>query len=150
MNIGELCNREVIIINRQESVLEAAKLMRKYHVGDVIVVEQSGAESMPVGILTDRDIVIELVAKEVNAEKIAVGDAMSAELLIAKEDGQLHELIEQMQLKAVRRAPVVNAKGKLIGIVTMDDMIEVLAEQLGALASLVHREQYQEQSKRVV
>lgn len=150
MNIGELCNREVIIINRQESVLEAAKLMRKYHVGDVIVVEQSGTESVPVGILTDRDIVIELVAKQVNAEKVAVGDAMSGELLIAKEDGQLHELIEQMQLKAVRRAPVVNGKGSLIGIVTMDDMIEVLAEQLGALASLVHREQYQEQSKRVV
>lgn len=150
MTVGEFCNREVIIINRQESVLEAAKLMRQYHVGDVVVVESRGNERVPVGILTDRDIVVELVAPEVDATTVSVGDAMSGELLVVKEDAQLIELIQQMKGKAVRRAPVVDSTGALLGIVTMDDMIELMAEQLTSLASLVEREQHTEQTKRVV
>jgi len=150
MPVGEFCNREVIIINREESVLEAAKLMREYHVGDVVVVEQRGNDRVPVGILTDRDIVVELVAREVDATTVSVGDAMSGELLAVKEDEQLTELIQQMKGKAVRRAPDVDSKGALLGIVTMDDMIELMAEQLTSLASLAEREQHNEQTKRVV
>ena len=86
MTIGEFCNREVIISNREDSVLEAAKLMRKYHVGDIIVVEQRGDERVPVGILTDRDIVVELVAREVDATDVTVGEAMSNDLLTVNEN----------------------------------------------------------------
>lgn len=150
MTIGEFCNREVIIINRDESVFEAAKLMREYHVGDAVVVEQRGSARVPVGILTDRDIVVELVAREVDAATISVGDAMSDELLTVKEDEQLSEVIQQMKGKGVRRAPVVDSKGALIGIVTMDDMIELMAEQLTSLANLVQREQHTEQTTRIV
>lgn len=150
MTIGEFCNREVIISNREDSVLEAAKLMRKYHVGDVIVVEQRGDERVPVGILTDRDIVIELVAREVDATKISVGDAMSNNLLTVNENEQLTELVQQMQGKAVRRVPVVNANGALVGIVTIDDVIDLIAEQLTSLVGTVQREQSREQTTRVV
>jgi len=150
MTIGEFCNREVIISNREDSVLEAAKLMRKYHVGDVIVVEQRGDERVPVGILTDRDIVVELVAREVDATEVTVGEAMSNELLTVNENEQLTDLVQQMQGKAVRRVPVVNANGALVGIVTVDDIIDLLAEQLTSLVGLVQREQNSERSSRVV
>ena len=150
MTIGEFCNREVIIINRDDSVLEAAKLMRQYHVGDVVVVEQRDDKRVPVGILTDRDIVVELVASEVDPSSISVGDAMSDELLTANENEQLTELVEKMRGKGVRRVPVVDANEGLVGIVTIDDLIDLLAEQLNSLVGLVQREQQHEKISRVV
>lgn len=148
MTIGEICNREVIISNRDDSVLEAAKLMRNYHVGDVVVVEQRGDERVPVGILTDRDIVVELVAREVDATSISVGDAMSNELFTVTENEQLTDLVQRMKGRAVRRVPVVNASGALVGIVTVDDIIDLIAEQLTSLVGLVQREQHREQRSR--
>jgi CBS domain-containing protein len=150
MTIGEFCNREVIILNREDTVLEAAKLMRKYHVGDVVVVEQRGDKRVPVGILTDRDIVVELVALEVDITKILVGDAMSNELLMVHENEQLTDLVQKMQGKAVRRVPVVDDSGALVGIVTADDLIDLIAEQLTSLVGMVQREQHRERRTRVV
>ena len=150
MSIGEFCNREVIISNREDSILDAAKLMRKFHVGDVVVVDQRGDARVPVGILTDRDIVVEIVAREADASKILVGDAMSDELLTVNENGQLSDLIEQMKGKAVRRVPVVDDNGALVGIVTADDLVDLIAEQLSSLVGMVHREQRQEWSTRVI
>ena len=150
MTIGEFCNREVIISNRENSVLEAAKLMRKYHVGDVVVVEQRGDERVPVGIMTDRDIVVEIVARKVDAATVLVGDAMSAELLTVNENGHLTDLIQQMQGRGVRRVPVVDNDGKLVGSVTADDLTDLIAEQLTSLVGMVQREQHHERSTRVV
>jgi CBS domain-containing protein len=150
MTIGEFCNREVIILNREDTVFEAAKLMRKYHVGDVVVVEQRGDKRVPVGILTDRDIVVELVALEVDITKILVGDAMSNELLMVHENEQLTDLVQKMQGKAVRRVPVVDDNGALVGIVTADDLIDLIAEQLTSLVGMVQREQHRERRTRVV
>ena len=150
MNIAEFCNREVIISNREDSVFEAAKLMRKYHVGDVVVIDQRSDVRVPVGILTDRDIVIELVAREVDATEVTVGEAMSNELLTVTENEQLTDLVQKMQGKAVRRVPVVNANGALIGIVTADDLIDLIAEQLASLVGMVQREQHRERNTRFV
>jgi CBS domain-containing protein len=150
MAIGEFCNREVIISNRNDTVLEVAKLMRKYHVGDVVVVEERGDKQMPVGIITDRDIVIELVALEVDTTKILVGDAMNNELLTVNENEQLTDLVQKMQGKAVRRVPVVDDSGALVGIVTADDIIDLIAEQLNSLVGMVQREQHRERRTRVV
>lgn len=150
MAIGEFCNREVIISNRDDTVLEVAKLMRKYHVGDVIVVEQHGDKRVPVGIITDRDIVLELVAVEVDTTKILVGDAMNNELLTVNENEQLTDLVQKMQGKAVRRVPVVDDNGALVGIVTADDIIDLIAEQLNSLVGMVQREQHRERRTRVI
>lgn len=148
MNVGEICNREVVIANRDDSVLEAAHLMREHHVGDVVVVEQRDGQRVPVGILTDRDIVLELVAKSVDARSITVADAMSSQLLTAAEVDDVGDLIERMQGKGVRRVPVVNAKGELVGIVTVDDLVDLMAEQLAKLAGLVKREERSEHRRR--
>jgi CBS domain-containing protein len=148
MNVGEVCSRDVVVANKDESVLDAARLMREYHVGNVVVVEARGEQRVPLGILTDRDIVLELVAKEVDPRNIAVGDAMSDDLLLATEGQQVNEVIQQMWAKGVRRAPVVDAQGGLVGILAVDDLLDLYAEQLSQVAGLVPREGRREQAAR--
>jgi CBS domain-containing protein len=148
MSIGELCNREVIVIAPDASIGEAVKLMRKYHVGDLVVIERRGAERMPLGVLTDRDIVVEVLAEAVDPAAVAVKDVMSAPLVTAREDEELSDLIGRMRSHGVRRVPVVNAQGGLEGILTVDDILELLAEQMNGLAGLVRVEQQRERERR--
>jgi CBS domain-containing protein len=148
MSIGELCNRNVVIVDRAESVREAARLMREHHVGDVVVVEETAGGKKPVGILTDRDIVIELVAEGVDLDAISVGDAMSNELLILGESDELADTTTIMRARGVRRAPVVDNAGLLVGILTLDDILEVVAGELADLVRLTVREQHHEREVR--
>src|SRR3990172_1723388 len=99
MRIGGIATLEAVHCKREASVLEAALLMRKHHVGDLIVVDEVAGALSPVGILTDRDIVVSLVAEGLDAKIIEAGDIMSAELLAASEDADVHETIERMRFK---------------------------------------------------
>lgn len=148
MRVGEACNREVIVVGRDEPITGAVRLMRDHHVGDVVVVENKTGETLPLGILTDRDIVLELLAVDVDLDTVTVGDAMTYELFTADEDDELSAAVDLMRDRGVRRLPVVNASGGLIGILTVDDIIDLLAEQLHALAALVTREQHREREHR--
>ncbi len=144
MPIGELCNRDVVIVETKDTVLEAAQLMRQHHVGDVLVVEDRGGVRVPVGIVTDRDLVLEIMAPQLDPSSIMVSDIMLAELATVKEDAGLFEAIEYMHSKGVRRLPVVDGKGGLTGILTLDDLIELLADEMAALSKLVKYEQRKE------
>lgn len=140
MSAGEYCNRDVIVIDKTESVREAVKLMRKHHVGDVVVVEKQGNTSIPIGILTDRDIVIEIMAEDVNPDSVNVGDVMSYQLVTTLEETRLLDAIKLMRIKGVRRLPVVNAQGELQGILSADDILELIVEQLSDVVSLISKE----------
>ncbi len=148
MPVSELCNREVVIMSPRDTVLEAARLMRQHHVGDVLVVEERGKVRVPVGIVTDRDLVLEIVAPKLDAEAITVGDIMLTELATIKEDAGLFDAVGYMRSKGVRRLPVVDGQGGLIGILTLDDLIELLADEMSALAKLVRHEQRKETANR--
>ncbi|MDD2933222.1 MAG: CBS domain-containing protein [Methylotenera sp.] len=148
MTIGAICNREVITVRRDANVLHAATLMRKYHVGDVVVIEDHKGKSVPVGIVTDRDIVIELVATELDCRVITTGDIMAANVNVIKESAGIFEAIKLMTTKGIRRLPVVDNEGGLLGIVTLDDLLQLLAKEFGALTKLISREQKNETSKR--
>jgi CBS domain-containing protein len=150
MAIGEICSRQVIFIRKGESVRQAAQLMREYHVGALVVAEDSGDKVVPVGILTDRDIAVGIVAKGLDAETLSVGEVMTPEPLAVRESAGVSETIELMRSRGVRRLPVVDANGTLIGIVTADDFIDLLAEELNALARMISREQRQEVDARKV
>ncbi|MFO7983499.1 MAG: CBS domain-containing protein [Desulfuromonadales bacterium] len=145
---GEFCNREVVVGDRDMTILEAAKLMRQYHVGDVVVTEPRGTGQIPVGILTDRDIVVELIAEEIDLSRISVGDAMSFDPLIVKEADDLLQTVKNMRTRGVRRVPVASSEGTLAGILTLDDVLEVLAEQISDLVRLVGNEQFRERERR--
>jgi CBS domain-containing protein len=148
MKVGEICNREVVVIDREAAILEAAQLMRRHHVGDVVVTEERGGTRVPVGILTDRDIVVELLAEQVPLEAVSVGDAMSSELLTVSEEEEVMDVLQRMRGRGVRRAPVVDRSGALAGILAVDDMIDLIAEQLSDLVKLIGNEQQRELQRR--
>jgi CBS domain-containing protein len=144
MPIGEICNREVVVSFPKESAVEAAKLMRQYHVGDLVIVEDGNGKRVPVGIVTDRDLVVEVMATEVDPAQFTVADLMSRDLLTAREDDGIFETIQRMRIHGVRRVPVVDKTGALMGIMSIDDLFSLLAEEMTELARLTSREQAME------
>ena len=148
MAVGEICNRDVVITEKSVSVAEAARLMRTHHVGDLVVVEERGGSKHPVGIVTDRDIVVGVVAAGVNPDALKVGDIMGPEVATVRESEGLFEALRYMRDKGVRRMPVVGSTGGLIGILTLDDMLGLLAEEMTELAKLVSHERQREATAR--
>lgn len=144
MPVSEICNREVVVMRRNETVLDAARLMRKHHVGDIVVVDDRNGSRVPVGIVTDRDLVMEIMAQEPNYTDLTVGDIITQELVTVQEMSGIFEAIQYMRQKAVRRLPVINEQGGLIGILALDDILELLSEELLELAKLVKYEQQKE------
>ena len=135
MKVRDFCSRVIVVAERSTDVREAARLMRESHVGALVVVERRGGATRPLGIVTDRDIVLGVVAAGVAPESISVGELMSAELAVVSEDDGLYELVDRMADQGVRRLPVVTADGRLAGIVTADDVVRVLAMTFGSLAA---------------
>jgi CBS domain-containing protein len=141
MDVNLIYNHNVATIGKNAGVAEAAALMRVEHVGDVIVTEVRGDAQIPIGILTDRDIVVGVIAKGTAPDAVTAGDAMTRNLLTVREDASIDFALREMRRYGVRRAPVVRANGDLVGVIAVDDIIEHLAEQLGRLAELIRREQ---------
>lgn len=148
MAIGKICNRDVISVTQETTIDEAARLMRQHHVGDVVVVSEEGGRRRPTGIVTDRDVVVEVVAAELDPAVLTVGDIMVPHLATLQEKTDVFEAIRYMCDQGVRRMPVTSEDGDLIGILALDDLLELLAEELGVLARLVVREQSKEVKSR--
>ena len=148
MPVGEICTREVTVMRRDETVMEAAKLMRQHHVGSILVVEDRNGVQIPVGIVTDRDLVVEVMAPELDHMVITVGDIMTQELFTVKDGMDTFEAIQYMRSKTVRRLPVVDEAGGLVGILTLDDVLELLAEEMLDLSKLVGYERKKEMRHR--
>ena len=148
MRIGEICTVQTIYCKRDETVQGAALLMRKNHVGDLVVVDESAADRIPVGIVTDRDIVVSVIALGLDPSSLLVGDIMSDDLLTATEEDDVYETIERMRFRGIRRVPVVNSVGGLTGIVSADDLLEFLAEEMGQLSRISAHQQSHEKRAR--
>ncbi len=148
MDVGEICNRVVVYAERDMPLTEAARLMREHHVGSLVVVDEGGAGRVPVGMITDRDIVIAVVGEEVEPGELRVGEVMGGALYAVRETDSMLDALKAMRHHGVRRLPVLTAAGTLAGIVTLDDALEVLAEQLNDLASVVARERQREAGTR--
>jgi CBS domain-containing protein len=149
MTVGEICNPNVATIGAGDSIVDAATLMRQQHVGTLIVLERRRGAAVPIGILTDRDIAVGIVAKRVAPDSVNVGDVMTRDLLTVREDASLEFALREMRRRGVRRVPVVRATdGDLVGIVAIDDIIQHLAMQLERLADVIRVEQCTEQRAR--
>ena len=136
MTAGEVCNRQVVFTSPEASIVDAVGLMKAHHVGDVVVVREPDGERVPIGILTDRDIAL-AVDRLLRLPQLRVADVMSGDLVTALESENVHEVLKKMQSHGVRRLPVINDRGGLEGIVTFDDVVELLSEELTDLAKLV-------------
>lgn len=148
MAIGKICTRDTVIAGKDSTIVEVAKLMRQYHVGNVLIVTAHEGENVPVGIVTDRDLVVETLAQELSPGAVVAGDIMSHEIVTAREDDTLWDTVRQMRIKRVRRMPVVNQRGGLVGVVTLDDLLELLSDELAELAKISGRERQREHARR--
>lgn len=148
MNAGELCNRKVVTTTRETSISEAARLMRDRHVGSLIVIEHRDNHVEPVGILTDRDIVVEVLAENVDPNIVTVGDIMTSAVLKVCEHDSILETAQRMRARGVRRVPVVSNQRELVGVLAQDDILGLLSEELSLLVKVTTREFEQEVKKR--
>lgn len=143
---GEFCNRRVVVAKKGESILDVARRMRDEHVGSVVVVEhQANVDSVPVGILTDRDLVVRVLANtDRHVHSFRVGELMTQKPILAWEDEDLADVLKRMRSYGIRRIPVVDRDGILRGIVTLDDVLEFLQEQAAEMSVLLSREKQNE------
>ncbi len=148
MSIKELCKRDLVTIGRDDTVFKAAQLMRENHVGDVLVVEIKHEKTIPVGIVTDRDIVVEIIAPGLDPKVITVGDIMVSHLSTIEEDADIFQAIKPMTSKGIRRLPVVDKYGSLTGILTLDDLLQIMAKESFSVAMLLSNEHKNELIKR--
>src|SRR5579885_1883124 len=140
MNIGEICSREVYVARPTEPLTQAAREMCRRNVGTVVVVERQGELVRPIGIVTDRDIVRALVERAARIDELEIGSVMTWSPLALHEDSDIDEAIEFLSDSAIRRAPVISGAGDLVGIVSIDDLLPVVSEELGALTKLIERQ----------
>ncbi len=145
MLVRDYCNMNVICCDPDAPIAEVAALMRRHHVGDVIVLDnQQEGMRVPIGIVTDRDILVETIALDIDAKLFTASDLMTTPVTTVQEDAGLNEAIAVMRGKRVRRLPVVNRAGSLYGIVTTDDLLNLIASELAMIAGLVVEQTVQE------
>jgi CBS domain-containing protein len=114
---------------------------------DLIVVTKSEDGNTPIGIVTDRDIVMEVVANNADPQTVKVVEIMSQELVTGSEEEGIYEIIERMRMHGIRRLPVVDKEGRLSGILSVDDILEFLGEEVDALIGLFYKERRSETDK---
>ena len=150
MNVGSICRRNVVMIRPFDELTTAARLMRENHIGYLIVVEPSLGDPFfkPVGVLSDRDIVVTVIARETDPRTLKVGDVMTQQPVVAKEEDSSATALQEMRRIGVRRLPVVGERGQLVGILSLDDILDVLAAELQNVAGSIRNEQRMESALR--
>lgn len=148
LTTGEICTRSVTIAFRGTTLVGAARLMRENHVGCLVVVDEVGGLRIVAGVLTDRDIVTAVVAPGLDPGTLRVEDVMATDLVTAREDDSLIDLMRTMRRKGVRRIPVVGGQGELVGVVTLDDVLNILSQELGLLVAAIDSEGQRERQMR--
>ena len=141
MSVASICTRHVFSIDVGADAVQIGKAMRDFHVGFLVVTAKKDGHETPVGVLTDRDLVLEVLAQDVDPHAIAAKDIMSAKPLIVREQAPIHETLLQMRAAGVRRVPVQDANGKLVGVLSLDDVIGFLNGLVQDLAGTIDREQ---------
>lgn len=134
MSVGKICVRSVVIGTPGETAREAARRMTKDGVGTVVVVDES---RRPIGILTDRDVMTRCVAEGGDPDKIPIADIMSAPVGRVRESTAIEEGLAEMVRHGVRRLPVVDDDDRLVGILALDDVLELLAEETTTIGRLL-------------
>jgi CBS domain-containing protein len=144
MLLKDLCTPDVVSCAPDRSALHAARLMRERHVGDVVVVEDPETDQSPIEVVTDRDIVVEVLGKELDPSRVTLRQIMRTPAVLASTSEDVAQALERMKLHGVRRIPVVDESAKLAGILSLDDLVKRLAADAATLAEVITREQDRE------
>jgi CBS domain-containing protein len=137
MSAGRICVRTVDLAEPEEPVWVAAERMHQRGVGTLIVL---GKDGQPAGILTDRDLVTRVLAKGLSAHDTRVRDVMSSPVVKADERTDIDAALSLMRSHAIRRVVIVNAEEELVGVLSLDDVLMLMAEEFQAIGALVEKE----------
>jgi CBS domain-containing protein len=146
--VADLCSRDVATASRASALNEAARTLRERHVGCLVVVDETPEGRVVVGMLTDRDIVTAVVAKDVSPLMLRVADVMTEEVTTVSELASIHDALALMRHRRVRRVPVVATSGMLVGLLATDDLTRLLAAELQSLAEVLGGQRQLEQMVR--
>lgn len=135
MTIGDFARREVVTAGPDVSLLEVAGLMATANVGSVVIVDGR----RPLGIVTDRDLVLDVLGLDRDPAELSADEVMSEDLVVADAGDDVLDVLRRMHEAGVRRIPVMDGE-RLSGIVTLDDFVALLAEELGSLAGVIEAE----------
>ena len=151
MKVGDICSRNVVTVREYDELTAAAQLMRQQHIGYLVVIEPKLEEnaSVPVGVLTDRDMVVGVIARETDPRSLRVGDLMIRQPVLTREDSSVSAALHHMREIGVRRLPVVDRRGGLVGVLSLDDVLDALAEELTEVASSIRHEMKVEKAVRL-
>ncbi len=148
MLLKEVCTLDAICADPQTRVLAAAHLMRTHHVGDLVVVEEPDAERVPLGVITDRDLALEVLGNGLDPATTTLGSLIHRPVVIAHEDEDTSVIVERMHTHGVRRVPVVDSRGAVVGIITLDDLLRVFVDEAAKLVQIMSRGRDREQRTR--
>jgi len=148
MLLKAICTPDVVCCGPATTIQAAATLMRQRHTGDLVVVDDPAENSTPIGILTDRDIVVEVLANGLDPSTTLVKSLLRTPVVIAHEHEDAAEALERMRSHGIRRLPIVGSGGRLVGIITLDDVLRLIAADINVLVDIVGREQGREHRSR--
>jgi CBS domain-containing protein len=148
MQVGDYCKHGVVTVATNSDIVSAAELMRTEHVGFLVVLEPGDPTRKPVGVLTDRDIVVQVTARGVDPRTVTAADVMSRKPLTASIADDVNEAVQGMRIAGIRRMPVLTREGALTGVIALDDVLEVVAGLLSDMCGTVRSEQRQERRLR--
>lgn len=147
MMLKEICTTEIACCAPELRVVDAALLMRQKHVGDLVVVNDPDDQT-PIGIVTDRDIVVEVLGRGLDPHTVTVREIMRGPVVVASDSDDAAQALERMRAHGVRRMPIMAEGRKLAGIVTVDDLLKQLAADANAMVEIIAREQSHERRTR--
>jgi CBS domain-containing protein len=136
MKIADICTRELVMADKDASLQQAAALMRQHHVGTLVVIANAAEGIQVVGIVTDRDVVIEAVARGLDVKQTSIGRLAENKLAVVPDSATIEDAIGAMKKRGVRRLLVANEGGQLSGIVSLDDMLDAVAHDVAELARI--------------
>jgi len=132
--LQDFATSQVAVVEPETTALMVSKLMRKHHVGALVVVEAGGG-NRPIGIVTDRDLVLELMSEGLDPEIFTAGDIMSVDLVLGHPEMDAMEAVQLMKLHRLRRLVIADKNGSLAGIVAMEDLLVLLTRELADLTT---------------
>ena len=150
MNVSRIYTRSLVAAQRSNSLQMAAALMRRHHVGALLVTDDEPNSDRAIGIITDRDLVVQVIADGISPEKRTIGEVMTPGISTISETSDVHEAIEVMRSDGIRRLAVADEDGTLLGVLSFDDVIDAIAVELSGLADSIRSEREREIDKRGV
>ncbi|OQW48875.1 MAG: hypothetical protein A4S09_12975 [Proteobacteria bacterium SG_bin7] len=142
--VNRFYETDVFCLNSTDTVLEAAKAMQKHHIGDVVITENRGGKSIPIGIITDRDIVVSCIAGGKDCKTCQISELISAKIITAREDDSISDLVKLMANEGISRLPIVDEEGELTGILSSKRLFQFFAQGLCELTTISHQQQERE------